>query len=596
LVATTFTGGYWSVGDRGFAPFVGGTSIYHLQDSFDAVRGHHTLRIGGEYRPNQLQSLTAAWQNGFYTFDNLFTAGFTNGSLNNATGNPIATILLSLPIEVVHDYLFHGTWVGRRWKIFRPYIQDEWRVKPSLTLSLGLAYNITSPTIEASNRQSNFDFPTGHFYIAGINSGPRVGQNWELDAFEPRIGFAWSPSAAKTWAVRGGYGIYHASGWNQGTQGLWLNPPYEVETNMFGDDIHPSSTTTLAQGFSTPTFSPNPATFTGNISTQPLSAKLGFFQQYNLNVQKQLPGGFLATVAYAGSRFSHVMTTNFNLNTPPPNLLGFNPASLRPYPQYTDATCFCDRGQGKYDSLQLKLETTSTRHGLYLLAAYTYSKGFDNGLWDQLGTPTSVPYFPLSVPYAKDKGLAETDLTNNFITSLVYALPFGRGQRFGSTLSGVSQAFVGNWQTNAIVKLTSGFPIFMETASNNSGTNLAGNGGSAGLNRPDRICNGQLSGSQRSVNEWFNINCFVDPAPGKLGDSTRTPLYGPNFLNDDFSLFKNFPIRESMQFQFRAEMFNIFNHPQFANPGNLEGSPGFGQITYTVNNPRLIQFALKFLF
>jgi hypothetical protein len=596
LVATTFTGGFWSVGDRGFAPFVGGTSIYHIQESFDAVRGPHNLKIGGEWRANQLNSLTDAWQNGLYVFDNLFTAGFSQGSLNNNTGSPIASILLSLPVELVHDYLFKGTTVGRRWKMLRPYIEDEWRVRRSLTLTLGLAYNLTSPTIEASNRQSNFDFPTGNFFIAGINSGARVGQKWQTTDFEPRLGFAWSPSAARRWAIRGGYGIFHSSGWNQGTQGLWLNPPYEVETNIFGDDIHPSSTVPLAQGFTTPTFTPDPSQFFGNVSSQPLNAKLGFIQQYNLNVQNELPRGFLLTLAYAGSRFSHLMTTNFNLNTAPPNTVGVDPPQLRPFPQYTDVTCFCDRGQGKYDSAQVKLETTSTKYGLYLLSAYTYSKGFDNGLWDQLGTPTSVPYFPLSVPYASDKGLAETQLKHNFITSGVFDIPVGRGKRFGSSLSGLAQGLLGNWQTNAIAKLTSGFPIFINTASNNSGTNLAGNGGSPGLNRPNRICNGQLTGSQRSVNEWFNTSCFTDPAPGTLGDSTRTPLYGPNFINFDFSVFKTFPIRETAKIEFRSEFFNIFNHPQFANPGAFEGSAGFGQITYTVNNPRLIQFALKIIF
>jgi len=596
LVATTFTGGYWSVGDRGFAPFQGGTSIWHIQDSFDAVRGPHHLVIGGEYRANQLNSITGAWQDGLYVFDNLFTAGFSQGALDNSTGSPIASILLSVPVELVHDYLFGFTTVGRRWKLFRPYIQDEWRVKPSLTLSLGLAYNLTSPTIEVNNNQSNFDFSTGKWFIPGQNGGPRAGVQWDTLDFEPRLGFAWSPVATKHWVFRGGYGIFHASGWNQGTQGLWLNPPQELETNIFGDDINPSSTLPLSKGFPTPTEPTNPAQFFGNISNLPLNAKIGFIQQYNLNVQDQLPAGFVATLAYAGQRASHLMTTNFNVNTPPPNTLGFNPAQLRPYPQYVDITCFCDRGQTKYDSAQVKVETTRSKYGFYLLAAYTFAKGFDNGLWDQLGTQTSVPYFPLKVPYASDKGLSPNELKHNFITSGVYEVPVGRGKRFGSGLSGLGQAFLGNWQTNAIVKMTSGFPIFIGTASNNSGTNLAGNGGSPGLNRPNRICNGQLSKSQRSVNEWFNTSCFVDPPPGTLGDSTRTPLYGPNFINFDFSVFKAFLIRESVKFEFRAEFFNIFNHPQFANPGSLEGAPNFGQVTYTVNNPRLIQFGMKILF
>ena len=142
---------------------------------------------------------------------------------------------------------------------------------------------------------------------------------------------------------------------------------------------------------------------------------------------------------------------------------------------------------------------------------------------------------------------------------------------------------------NVISHVGSGFPLGLLTGVNNSGTALTFFG-----NRPNQLCSGNLS--HHTVQEFFNTACFVDPPPGMLGDAYRTPLYGPNFVNFDASLFKTFTIRESDQLEFRTEVFNVLNHPQLANPGTTTDSPGFGQITQIVNNPRLIQFALKFLF
>jgi hypothetical protein len=134
--------------------------------------------------------------------------------------------------------------------------------------------------------------------------------------------------------------------------------------------------------------------------------------------------------------------------------------------------------------------------------------------------------------------------------------------------------------------MTSGVPLGLTAGVNDSGTAIN--------NRPSALCNGKLS--RRTVSEFFNTSCYVDPPPEVLGDSYRTPLYGPDFVDFDTSLFKTFTLPESEQLVFRAEIFNVFNHPQFALPGTYTDSPNFGQITEIVNNPRLIQLALKFLF
>jgi hypothetical protein len=142
-------------------------------------------------------------------------------------------------------------------------------------------------------------------------------------------------------------------------------------------------------------------------------------------------------------------------------------------------------------------------------------------------------------------------------------------------------------------KVTSGFPVFVIDSNNASGVNFENNGNS--LNRPNQTCNPQSSSP--TLNQWFNTNCFSAPAPGELGNASRTPVSGPGFVNTDFSIIKHFALREGMRLDFRAEIFNLFNHPQFGSPNSDFNAPAtFGVVNSTVNNPRLVQFALKLAF
>lgn len=584
-----FNEGYYGLGDRGFSPIQDGTNVFHYSDDFEWVHGAHSFSLGMGARFYQLNELGDAFPMGEMSFDNLFTAGFSNGSLNSSTGNPIASFLLGIPAGGEHDNAFSGAVSGRRWKEFRPYFQDNWRVKQNLTVQLGMAWNYTTPTVEAQNRYSNFDFATGQLLVAGVNAGKNVGIQPYYKGFEPRIGISYSPFSTKN-AVRAGYAILHDGGWNLGAEGLDLNPPFYSTYSFQTDDITP--TTTLSQGFPVPV-QPTLNNLSGNVYSQNTNFRPGMVQQYNLDLQRQLPANTVVTVAYVGSRGSHLQTENWNLNTAPPNLQ-IDPANLRPYPQFYDVIGLIDRGLSRYDSLQIKAEK-SYQSGLYFLVAYTYSKGFDNGLNDDLGSLVGVPYYPLNpAPNAyplnpngfTDKGLNITDQKHNFSASMLYKLPFGRGGHFASGANKITDAIIGRWQFNVISHIASGFPLGLATGVNNSGTAIG--------NRPDQVCNGKLG--HPTVQEFFNTSCFVDPAPGVLGDASRTPLYGPDFVNFDASLFKSFKIHEATELIFRTEVFNVFNHPQFAFPGTYTDSPGFGQITQIVNNPRLIQFALKLVF
>jgi len=633
LTSTQFDGGFWALGDRGFAPFIGGTNVFALNDSLDMIRGKHDIKVGLGIRANQMNTRTEGFQDGYWVVTGLWT------------GNPESDFLLGLPSLAIHDQTFDGSTIGRRWKTFRPFVQDDWRVTPNLTVNLGLAWNLTSPISEVANRQADFNPANGTFLIAGNtpfgpNDGKWVGINYDKGALEPRIGVAWKPRGSDRMVVRAGYAIVHDGSWSQGAQGLWQNPPYYAESDLFafgGNCTFPTaacasnpantpSAISLSQGFQIFTGPPNPADFTGTIQAQNLNFKLGMVQQYNATVEREVPGQILITAAYVGSHGTHILIDGNNLNVTTPDACGgvvpgytlgcgANGAALPiPYPAFAFSTIsnISDQGRYSYNSFQVKAETKSSRHGLYALIAYTYAHTYDNGLSDGLGSSIGATYYPLPNWNRLDWALSQINLNNDFTASVIYDLPFGRGKHFGSEWNGALNTLLGNWQATTIVKITSGFPVFVVNSDNGSGVNFENNGNS--LNRPDIVGNPNQAGSfaanptcigptrVHTPSSWFNPCAFVPAADGELGDASRTPLSGPDFVNTDFSLIKQFRLPwEGLGLSFRAEFFNLFNHPQFALPVSSIGyadisATGFGSISSTVNNPRLVQFALKLTF
>jgi hypothetical protein len=259
-----------------------------------------------------------------------------------------------------------------------------------------------------------------------------------------------------------------------------------------------------------------------------------------------------------------------------------------------------DAGLAHYNSLQIKAETKSARYGIYALIGYTYSRSYDTGLIDGLGSITGANYFPLPGWQTLDWGLSQINLNNNFTASIIYDLPFGKGRKWGSNWNAAANAIAGGWELTVIEKATSGFPIFVVDSDNTSGVSLLNNNAQSFI-RPNQICNPQLSNP--TLSDWFNAACFSQPPKGELGNANRTPVSGPDFVNTDFSIIKHFVPREGWRVDFRTEFFNLFNHPQFGAPGYNGGSGAdfnspstFNVINYTVNNPRLVQFALKLAF
>ena len=613
LTSIQMEGAYWSLGDRGYTPFVGGTNVWSISDTLDMVRGKHNIRAGGSIRANQLNTVAVGFPNGFWVVSGLWT------------GDPSADLLTGLTSLSIHDQEFGGTNTGRRWKLFRPFVQDDWRVGRNLTLNLGLAWALVTPVSEVGNRQADFNPATGQFLVAGQNAGLGAGIQMDLTALEPRLGVAWKPFGKRNTVVRGGYAIFHDSSWNQGAQGLWQNPPYYAESDAFAFGGNCTFATaacatrygltptaiSMSSGFPTFTGPPNPADFTGTILAQNTNFKQGRIQQFNVNVEQELPGQVVLTAGYAGSRSSHILEFGNNINVSSPAAcgtvkgytLGCGPNGSAfgvPYPafQYSTIDNIFDAGLAHYNSLQIKAETKSARHGIYALIGYTYSRAYDTGFTDGLGSVIGATYFPLPGWQSQDWGLSQINLNHDFTASIIYQLPFGKGQKWGTAWNGAANAIAGGWELTVIEKATSGFPVFVIDTNNSSGANLE-NTNDVSQIRPNQTCNPVLS--HPTLSEWFNTACFSQPAPGELGNANRTPLSGPRFVNTDFSVIKHFALREGLRVDFRAEFFNLLNHPQFGAPGgNGSGadfnSPIFAVVNYTVNNPRLVQFGLKLAF
>jgi hypothetical protein len=623
LVSVLFTNGFWSLGDRGFTPFQGGTNIFSFNDAVDLIRGKHDIHVGIDLRANQMNVGTEAFQDGF-----LIPLGFFSG-------NQQADVTLGYSNISEHDQTFNGPVTGRRWKIIRPFVQDDWRITKDLTLNLGLAWNLSTTITESAGRMADFLPPTiatganaatGELLVAnqnGVSGSAGINMYWK--DLEPRIGAAYKVLGSDKTVVRGGFSIYHDSAWSQGAQGLWQNPPFFAEGDIFQFFGCPAATpagntpacaglglpsvASISSGFPIFNTPPTVSTFSGTLYFQPRDSRPGQVLQYNANVERQLPGNIVLTVGYAGSHGNHILVAGNAIDTNGPSgcgsipgyTLGCAPGGapfVSPFtpPNFNAILEFGDIGRTTYNSLQIKAETKSARHGVYALVAYTYSHTYDNGLSDGLGSEVSAPYFPLPNWQNLDWAPSQIDLHHNFTASVIYDLPFGRGKKFGNSWSNTTDSILGGWQLTLIERITSGFAFPLLDSVNNSGVafNTGGNGNN--FNRPDRVAGCDPNANQTKT-QFINPACFTPAPDGQLGNASRVPVYGPDFVNTDFSVIKQFRLPwENMGLNFRAEFFNLFNHAQFGQPISDVSQAAFGAVNSTVNNPRLVQFGLKLTF
>jgi Carboxypeptidase regulatory-like domain/TonB dependent receptor len=566
--------GYRRIGDPGYAPTILSTQERQITDVLNLVRGAHTIKLGAEIRWSQFNIFQVAAPNGSFSF----TGQFTQNPLDGSGGSSIGDELLALPITSTISSLVT---VGNRQYVPSGFVQDDYKVNNRLTLNLGLRYDYFSPIVAVNNNQSNFDYQTATLIVANQNGASRGLVTPDHFDFAPRIGFAWSPfSQAKT-VVRGAYGIFYSGQEIRTAGGLQLtyNVPFYYQPFFISDGITPALT--VAQGF--PPLNPTNAV-DPPVTSVDSRLHTPYYQEWNFAVQQALPSAMSVEVAYAGSKGTHlqVLTDSNQVQIPGPGDI----QPRRPYPQYGPFAAIQNRGNSTYNSLQLKVEKRYST-GLSFLSAFTYSKAIN----DLPEMCCNYPYPQNSWDLRAEKGLADFDQRFRWVTSFDYELPFGRGRRYLTSNRALDLAF-GGWHVGGIYALTSGFPFSPFLSYDPSNT------GDQGVVRADRIANGNFPSGQRDPSLWFDINAFPLPAQYTFGNSGRNVLIGPGVNLFDGSVRKEFAITETQRLEFRAEFFNMFNHPNFSQPDNfIDDGPGAaGVVTSTAIPNRQIQFGLKYLF
>src|SRR4051812_7583357 len=558
-------GGYRRVGDPRFAPTLLGSQERQITDVFTLIRGGHTIKVGGEIRWSQFNISQEAAPRGQFTFNGDFT------------GSSLADMLLGLPFNASIS-----TVIGMHNRQHVPsfFAQDDWKVTPRLTLNIGLRYDYFSPTVELNDRQSNFDYNTRTIIVAGQGGASRSLVEADKGNFAPRLGFAWTPTQSGNTVIRGAYGIFYSGQEIRTAAPLQLayNLPFFYEPQFISDGVTP--VITVSQGF--PSLNPSQAINPG-VTSVDSHLHTPYYQTWNLAVQRSLPAAVSLEVAYAGSKGTHlqgVVDPNQD-RVPGPG----DPQLRRPLPQYGGFTAISNIAGSNYNSLQVKAEKRAT-HGLYFLSAFTYSKAIN----DLPEICCAAPFAQNSYDLAAERGRADFDQTLRWVLSFDYEVPFGRqGSRFSS---GVMDAVLGGWHFGGIYTLASGFPFspYINKDTSNTGTQ--------GIPRPNQLRNGNLPSSQRSPNLWFDVNAFAAPSGFAFGNAGRNVLIGPGQNVFDWSLRKEFVLTETQRLEFRAEFFNAFNHPNFAQPDNfIDDDPGSaGAITSIAIPMRQIQFGLKYNF
>jgi len=577
LTLFQISGGFRRLGYPGFAPTISSSQEIQYGDTLSIIHGRHSLKIGAQFRRSQFDLLQLGSPRGRLRFTGQFTSSADDP---DGGGNPLADALLGITARA--NISLGGTFHNRQ-NTYGGFVQDDFKVNSKLTLNLGLRYDYTSPIYDANNQMANLDFATGKLVLAGQGGASRGLVKTDKADFAPRVGLAWQ--ILPHTVLRSGYGRFFS--YQETRTGdpfqLYYNLPFVAEPNFITDGITPILT--VSGGF--PAIDPNNITG-ASVTTSAEGADTRLhapvLDEWNLNIQQELPGSTLLEVAYVGSKATHLQTM-LDLNQDPVPGPG-DIQSRRPYPQFGGFSNIVDRGNSTYNSLQVKVEKRMT-NGLMFLSSFTFSKSLNDQPEICCSSPTPQNSYDLS----HEKGPSDFDQRFRWVTSFDYQLPIGKGQRFMNS-GRATDLILGGWHVGGIVSLHTGFYFTPQLSFDPSNT------GSNGLYRTDQTCNGNLPRGQRTINNWFDINCFPLPADFTFGNAAKNGLEGPGAVTSDLSLRKLFNITESKNLEFRFEMFNAFNHAVFAQPDNfIDDGPGSaGVITSTVVPQRQLQFAMKLNF
>jgi Carboxypeptidase regulatory-like domain len=575
-------------------------STFIPSDVFTWVKGKNIFKFGGEAQWWQVNTGWPLQDAGSFDFGGITT--FTNNPVDGTGGYGLADFYLGLSDSwSVAPQVETGS---RSWSA-QSFAQDEYKLRPNLTVTVGLRYIIQSGWSEVNNKMLGFqpsvinpaDNTPGALWYAG-QLGHSSLTNTVYDFFAPRLGFAWS--LGKDTSVRGGFGVYNTvQGWGTHTTGGFVGtagwaPFGQLQTV---DQLTPIFQ--LAQG-PPPATIPTATTRTpdmlngATVYYAPFNTPLSYAEEYSLGIEHQLKGGFALDVGYVGNRGIHLPYTRNIDQVPLADLGPGDLTSKRPYPNYYAIYAAYFDGISNYNALQVTAKNRMS-HGLLFTVNYTWSKTMDEitnsgfaggGLGHaEHGGALQNAYDPRS-----NYGASSLNITQFFNGGVVYELPFGKGKYLLDRV-GILNAIVGGWEVTSLFQVHSGLPFTPVW----TGFDYANSGGPL---RPDRIGSGKLA--HPTIAKWFDPSAFTEPALYTFGNSGRNILYGPGYANVDAGVLKNFAISklgEQARFQFKAEISNVLNHPNFGLPdaGINPNSTTVGTIT-SATPGRTMQLGAKLTF
>ncbi|MBV9771008.1 MAG: TonB-dependent receptor [Bryobacterales bacterium] len=623
-----------------FADYGGGCAnqdVYYSR-SFNITAskfmGKHDIKAGFDFRTLHDFGTPASGPTSL-GFTDVFTRA-TPQTTTAGTGSDLATLLLGYPtsgqmsvVTSFNDFI----------RYYGGFVQDDYRITPKLTLNLGIRFEHESGIQEENNKlvvgfNPNVANPLqsqvtglsipGQVEYAGVNGNPTQTGNALSVRYAPRFGFAYALNN-KT-VIRGGYGIYWAPTFFSFQNAIGYSQTTTIVSSTNGNF---TPATTLANPYPNGLLQPTGNSIGGLSGVgqpvtifSPTAQSAGYVQEYSLEVQRELPFGFVITAGALGSHSLHLLESGQNIDQLDPAYFGLGSALtqsvanpiyghggvgsvgtakvteaqlLLPYPQYTSLQLSNnDSGSARYYSFYFRAQRRFA-HGISLLASYTWSRSMD----DLIGVSLAGASLITTQTGAQNAynlngewSLSTQDVPNRFTTAITYELPFGRGKPFLNTNSRILNYAVGGWSINAFSTIQSGFPLLITQPNNNS---VIG----ATYQRPNAtgISPATSGSTDDRINDWLNTAAFSQAPQFTFGNISRfSNTRGPGLFDWDLSVFKSFLITERINAQFRAESFNATNTVEFGNPNTTYTSPTFGVITSQINIPRLIQLGVRVTF